>query len=282
MPSANPGPDFLCIGLPKAATSWLFHQLRDHPDFWMPPAKELHYLDRKAPKMGDAIRMYERQGDKIVKDARDTDFFAEAKAASGQPRDLDRYASLFRFKGDLLSGDISPGYCRLDEAMIGDVARKFPWLKIVLLLRDPVSRAWSRICMSHRGGDFDESILGDRKRFRQYLRQTGKIAERSFATDIAARWKASAPELPFQYFFFDDIVSKPEVVRREVLTFLGADCCKGGVELSPDFNKKSGTRKLTLTKPIEKVLIGFFQDEIRQCAEIFGGPAVNWVTKYGL
>src|SRR5215471_4218872 len=53
-------PDFLCVGAQKAGTSWLYQQLEPHPDFWMPPLKELHYLDLlnrtkrfHAPRCGD-------------------------------------------------------------------------------------------------------------------------------------------------------------------------------------------------------------------------------------
>jgi len=38
-------PSFLCIGAQKAATSWLFVTLQEHPDIWMPAIKELHYFD---------------------------------------------------------------------------------------------------------------------------------------------------------------------------------------------------------------------------------------------
>ena len=40
------GPDFICIGAQKAGTRWLFDQLAFHPGFWMPPIKELHYLNQ--------------------------------------------------------------------------------------------------------------------------------------------------------------------------------------------------------------------------------------------
>src|SRR4029078_219812 len=43
--AGDAGPDFLCVGAQKAGTSWLYRQLEPHPDFWMPPVKELHYLD---------------------------------------------------------------------------------------------------------------------------------------------------------------------------------------------------------------------------------------------
>ena len=41
----NAQPDFLCVGAPKGGTSWLFRQLNSHPDFWMPPLKEVNYFD---------------------------------------------------------------------------------------------------------------------------------------------------------------------------------------------------------------------------------------------
>jgi len=45
-PTRSPGPDFLCIGAHKAGSTWLYQQLDSHPDFWMPPVKELHYFDQ--------------------------------------------------------------------------------------------------------------------------------------------------------------------------------------------------------------------------------------------
>ena len=43
--SGDARPDFLCVGAQKAGTSWLYRQVEAHSDFWMPPMKELHYLD---------------------------------------------------------------------------------------------------------------------------------------------------------------------------------------------------------------------------------------------
>src|SRR5262245_30617021 len=122
------GPDFLCIGLQKAATGWLYDQLQFHPEFWMPPIKELHFFDRSFPNkriqaavsriLSDfegksAARL--AKGDRPF-DERDRDFFEVVRSCIGQPADLDRYAALFRTKGDLLAGDITPAYSNLDEA----------------------------------------------------------------------------------------------------------------------------------------------------------------------
>ncbi|MFW6275337.1 MAG: hypothetical protein ACOC2M_01735 [bacterium] len=41
------GPTFLGIGVQKSATTWLAHMLREHPDIFIPPAKEIHFFDSK-------------------------------------------------------------------------------------------------------------------------------------------------------------------------------------------------------------------------------------------
>ncbi len=44
--TADVQPDFLCVGAQKGGTSWLYQQLASHPDFWMPPIKEVRYFDK--------------------------------------------------------------------------------------------------------------------------------------------------------------------------------------------------------------------------------------------
>lgn len=58
---AAEGPDFLCIGMGKAGTGWLYDQCAHHPDFWMPPIKEIHYLDREQPNLRAARRSLRRR-----------------------------------------------------------------------------------------------------------------------------------------------------------------------------------------------------------------------------
>src|SRR5438128_12200402 len=38
-------PRFLGVGAPRAGTSWLYQNLKPHPQIWLPPLKELHYFD---------------------------------------------------------------------------------------------------------------------------------------------------------------------------------------------------------------------------------------------
>src|SRR5207237_32068 len=158
----NVGPDFICVGMPKAGTGWLYDQLQYHPDFWM-PLKEIDYLDQSFPKMKHARRWLEREKGREQRrnpkrplpGISELSFLEEASACQGKPRDIERYAALFRHKDQKLSGDISPSYSRLEEDVISDIARRLPAVKIILLVRDPVSRAWSHISLLNRLEKFD-------------------------------------------------------------------------------------------------------------------------------
>ena len=83
-------PDFLCVGAQKAGTSWLYHQLNSHPDFWMPPIKELGYFDQMS---------HSRHPDSWCKapsrDKRDHFFFAGMESLCSTPFiDRERYGRL--------------------------------------------------------------------------------------------------------------------------------------------------------------------------------------------
>jgi hypothetical protein len=283
--STRDGPDFICIGLPKAGTRWLFDQLDDHPDFWMPPAKELVYLNQSFPTMVFTKRKPGGRGehglhrDRI--DTRDQSFLDYARACRRQPMDLDRYAGLFGFKGDLLSGDISPIYWTLKGGTIAKVADRFPRVKIVLLARDPVLRAWSRISMAWRGGLFDVHLLHDAAGFKDYVDGTKKIGH-VYATKVAERWRKSAPNLDFRAFLLDDIEGDPERARQGILDFLGAVPGKKNKTLAASYNRKVDEEKLEMTDIAKAVLVEHFAEELRASAAMFGGAARDWPAKYGL
>ena len=282
------GPDFICIGMLKAGTGWLYDQLAHHPDFWMPPVKELRYLHEPFPTMENAIDRLSRRKNHVghrTSGSRPNDpdlqFLEAATALAGRPRNIGRYADLFRLKGSFLSGDITPGYSRLEPPMIAEIAGHFPEARIILIVREPVSRAWSYLSMLAREKRFNTRLLEDPQRFRSYFARS-RTLEGSFPTRILARWKEFAPGMRFRMFFFDDIESQPAKVRRDILLFLDANPDKRSGKVPPDFNRKANTEKLPLTEPIKAVLLEFLADEVRACAEILGGPARSWPERYGL
>lgn len=100
-------PNFLGIGAQRAATTWVHHCLREHPQVFVPTCKEIHYFDRNYHKGPDW------------------------------------YASHFRPGLDHRSiGEVTPNY--LDhELAAARMALMLPNARLFVILRDPAERALS-------------------------------------------------------------------------------------------------------------------------------------------
>lgn len=278
------GPDCLCVGLARAGTGWLYSQLRDHPDFWMPPIKELDYLDRAKPTLSEVLSRRDRlEGRKRKRaDARARDFIHAAAALAGRPRDLRSYMNLFRFKGDRMSGDITPSYARLDETLIREIAALMPQVKIVFLIRDPVERAWSRFSMLHAHAKVDADLPGNPDALADYLRVTERFGDASRPTRVMARWSRVAPAVAFRHFFYDDLVERSAWLRGEILSFLGVDPRDSFGRAPPEINGKAGrNQKLPFTDDARRVLVAHYRDELLRCAEQLHPYGRGWAARYG-
>jgi hypothetical protein len=288
------GPDFICIGMPKAGTAWLFDQLKFHPDFWLPPVKELGYLSRSKPRLKSARKIHERgkanperyrerrrRNRKSWKD-RDFQFLDEVVELAEKDRDIARYATLFRHKGDQKSGDITPGYNLMSENIIAEIAGQLPDVKVIYLIREPIARLWSHVNLFYGDDKFDAGLLEDVDAFADYLDGHNTLLAHSKPTQTLERWRKAGPSLQFRHFFFDDIARAPEKTRREILEFIGADPDKPSADLPPGFNRKSGKATLVLPDKIRAVIRDRLADEVRACASVLGGPARDWPALYGL
>jgi sulfotransferase family protein len=266
-------PDFLCVGVHKGGTTWLYQQLDSHPDFWMPPLKELHYLDQ--------LSRVKRVSSPRCRDERDRHFLESINNLSAKRYlDLEHYGQLFQPKGALLSGDISPNYSTLSNEVIRRVTRYFPNLKVIFLARDPVERLWSHLSMEvhyHQIEAFDVTDIDEVNR--QLLRRG--LLLRSYPSTIVARWKRYVHPDRFRIYFFDDLQRDPKELRRTILDFLGADPNKADVGVTAEHNSWATMGKLPLTEKVRSHLAQFFKKELKTCATRLGGAARDWPTRYG-
>jgi Sulfotransferase family len=266
-------PDFLCVGAQKGGTSWLFHQLTLHPDFWMPPLKELHYFDElsRIPAVASAR----------PREDRDRRFLEGIKRLSAQPHiDLENYARLFEPKGSLLSGDITPAYSMLSDEIIERIVDRFPNLKVIFLARDPVERAWSQLSMGVRLRNISPFDATDADDVIRNLLNPGVLL-RSHPSKIVRRWRRYVRPDLFRIYFFDDLAKNPAELRRSILLFLGADPNKPSGRFKADHNGDAKKEKLRLTDKVRSRVAQFFEEELKDCAAELGGPAKEWPARYG-
>ena len=263
-----------CVSEPtKPERTWLYQQLDSHPDFWMPPVKELHYFDQ--------LSRVQRAARPRCRDERDLRFLEWLKSLSAEPDiDLENYARLFEPKASLRSGDISPNYSTLSKEVIRQVVGYFPNLKVIFLARDPVERVWSHLSMEVHYRQIEPFDATDIDEVNRNLLRRGMLL-RSYPSAVVARWKRYVDPEQFRVYFFDDLQNNPAELRRSILCFLGADPDKPGSRLTADYNSWTRMEKLPLTNKVRSHLAKFFKNELKTCAARLGGPARDWPARYG-
>ncbi|MBC9866958.1 MAG: hypothetical protein F7O42_03600 [Opitutae bacterium] len=179
IPSTEISPGFIGIGTQKTGTTWLYAQLSRHQSVWMPPIKELHYFDR-SPKYPSPNGL--KTASPIARIWRNEPFHRRQcrRILRSLPgcivsRRFDRigwglrwvfgyyddrwYKSLFPdVSASSISGEITPAYALLDGEDIEWMRKINPSLKIILLVRIPVDRAWSALRFYKKIGRFKKEI----------------------------------------------------------------------------------------------------------------------------
>ena len=125
--------DFFIVGAPKAGTTSLYHYLSEHPQVEMSSQKEPDYISDKA---------IHEQGMYYAKNRVDT---------------LDKYESLFVEKESVVYGEASVSYL-FYENVAEDIKKYNPNAKIIIMLRDPIERAFSHYLMDYRLGLISDSF----------------------------------------------------------------------------------------------------------------------------
>jgi hypothetical protein len=279
-------PEFICVGAAKAGTRWLYDQARSHPRVWMPPIKELRcinrgfqYLQGKAERKLIALqRVRERRGRQV--DERDLKFLQIASSLKGGKKALsiERYVQLFEPAGDLVTGDISPGYAILDERRISLLAEKLPNCRFIFLLRDPIGRLWSHVNMQVRRGNASEDALTHLDELKKSFQRPG-FAKHSLQSESIRRWRDIIGDERFRVFVMDDLVSDPVAYRRAVFNHIGLDADACTIEAG--FNEKASKSKERMPETHRGFLLDYFGHEYEELRQLVTGPKPAWLVSGG-
>lgn len=178
-------PNFMVVGTQKAATTWLYECLDEHPEVFVPETKELHYFCRAEDcrlsnrHRGDA--WYERQ----------------FSSAEGMPA----------------VGELTTDYMLL--AYIADELVKFnPKLKVVFLLRHPVDRAYSAYWMRRRRRP-------DTPSFESMLEQQQDYITRGLYHAQITRFREHFPANQIRIYIYEEFVRQPGPFLADLFQYLG-------------------------------------------------------------
>lgn len=193
-------PHFLGLGVQKGGTTSLQRLLEQHPNVFLPRAKELHYFSLHYAK-GEA--WYKTH-------------FEEAGAKQ-------------------LCGEITPYYLFHPEAH-KRISQLLPQAKLIVLLRDPIDRALSQYFHSKRLGleplELEKALKAEDSRLsgadqvlvhpdgRHQSHQENSYLSRSRYEKQLPVWQKLYPPEQLLVMRSEDLFDKPDLVWERVLKFL--------------------------------------------------------------
>lgn len=175
--------DFLIIGAPKSATTWLNRRLALHPQIYM-PMDEIHFFSREWER-GPAW-----------------------------------YAKHFNAAGEqAVTGENSNSYLT-EASALPRIAEYLPQSKFIAMLRNPVDRAYSSYGMQVDRGRANTDIdlyLDPKRSPRPHVLTNGLYH------DLLEPWFSRFDREQIRVVLFEEMRSNPAAFYRNILEFLGVD-----------------------------------------------------------
>jgi hypothetical protein len=215
-------PNFFLVGAAKAGTTSVYEYLSQCPDIFFPKIKEPHFFTGVRP-------------------ASERKFYIDAVTKRAE------YLRLFRKAGNRrVIGDASPSYLWHPEVprRIHDVA---PEASILIILRDPVERAYSHYLMDYREGvqhlPFYEALLEDINRAEKGWGVSWLYFELGLYARQIERYLAVFKPEQVKILLFDDLIRDIRGTLKEVVQFLKLDpSLAGKIDTSRKYNSYSAPR----------------------------------------
>jgi hypothetical protein len=200
-------PNFLVVGAEKAGTTSLDGYLGQHPQIYMSPMKEPRYF---APEF---YTVYD-QGPRVGK--------------RSEPMTAAQYHALFVDRGEQLAiGEVSPQYLYLPDCA-KRIYQQLPEAKIVMILRDPVDRAFSAYCYQQRCGfdlgiSFENALVLEEQRVRDHWRPVWHYQHLGLYADQVERYLKLFPKQQVRVWLYDQLRADSVGLAQSVYDFLGVD-----------------------------------------------------------
>ena len=198
-------PDFLIVGAQKAGTTTLYDVLNKHPEVNMSLIKEINF------------------------------FTSNRKRLKG----LDYYSSFFKTpnKKQKITGEASPGYMNYDgiPEMIKD---NLGSIKIVMMLRDPIKRAFSQYWDNrrHLSESLCESEIIEKYLTDKYSPNSKGYFSRGVYIKYIKEYLKYFKKENIHIIILEELIHEPETKLKELYDFLGISTSKETLKISKASN----------------------------------------------
>lgn len=202
-----PLPNFFIIGTARSGTTSVYNWLRDHPDVFMPDQKETHFFAGLKPTFADPFD--NEFNEMIVTDAA-------------------QYEALFRPGAHhRLRGEASPYYLYFGDASAPAIHDAVPEGKLIVLLREPVDRAFSNFRLLMRDAKetatFEGALALEDQRIASGWSPTYALRSVGcYATQLQSYFDCF-PKRQIGVWLYEDLAERPRDVFQQICEFLDID-----------------------------------------------------------
>lgn len=281
-------PDFLGIGAQRSGSTWLYENLRSHPQIWMSPIKEIHFFDELGqPFLGNKKNYKQKLKRRLYKTLQriqnlersfvgsllwDANYFLRRRTPSW-------YVSLFQPKSHQVAGEITPKYAVLDTEVIETIRQINPKMKMLFLMRDPIQRAWSQAIrvLAKTKQRPTESV--SEKEFLDYIKKRS-VRKPSAYLETLENWESVFPAEQIFTGFFEEITDQPKDFLRKIFRFLGVSDSESYLSLTiREKVNSSGKYNMPIPSQVERSLAKQYLPQLQALSARFGSPATDWLKR---
>ena len=230
---------FIAIGPEKTGTTWLYNNLKAHPEINLNRVKEIRYLWENQ-YLGNSINLYSKlfkkhwhlRSNRVkLKGGVNSFLYYLIKKRKLKLKSLQWelrfffgihnrkwYKSLFNY--NYVTGDITPKYAELNTNFIRELQLTVPDAKIIISLRDPVERHWSWLKMSllqQRGLKKLNQV--DKHKIKECINNKVILKSNDYVS-LYKRWEEIYGEENILIIYFDELQNNPKSLLRKVESFL--------------------------------------------------------------
>ena len=208
MTDSNFKVDFFCVGVAKAGTTTLHDLLGLQDKISLPARKETNYFS------------FGLQGKPAFTGPLDHSSVNEPTITS-----FEEYVNDFDESEGCLIGEICPSYSL--DGVAANIYDHNPQAKIIILLREPVSRAYSNYQHLVRDGRerdcFEDALAAEDDRLTQGWEWFWGLKQNSFYFDLVTEYVETFGRANVKIIFFEDFVKNQEHHVKDVMDFIGLD-----------------------------------------------------------
>ena len=207
-PDLSRFPDFMILGPQRTGTTWLYFNLHLHPEILLHRMKETYFFSTLGKPEHPRFQF------PTLEDYLDS--FREPLGERLKKHYVSLRKSLAFYRPKVL-GEATASYALLPEDLVAEIVALKPSLKGIIMLRDPVERAWSHAKKTLVRGRSQTVGFED---FRAYFETSGQVQRAGYPAMIDV-WKKHLK--PGHLFLgrYDRIATAPKALLEEMETFLG-------------------------------------------------------------